>query len=291
MAAAAAAAAVAVVRPWVLLDQLEAQRMEAKVVFDEKRGGYTRDTTLFRGVIGLMQSHFYPTYVYAPPATPVADPYAIDVASLTGRSTDYTGVGETKQVAVAAAAAAVAVVGRDLGILIDQQVYNAVEAIHRERTTIMGFLKKRQIAATGAYRDLHSRTVHVLRALAVRKWLPLAAQLPVCHSKTRIATMVDLVCWDEANKRYILLDVKSGFTRGYDTGKNKMSAPFQKQMDSQYNQHQLQLLATTLLFKHTFNLTSKQVCSGLLRVDDHCVHVHPQEQWAIKGSAYLPMYN
>jgi hypothetical protein len=125
--------------------------------------------------------------------------------------------------------------------------------------------------------DLHRRTVLLLRRMIELKLEPVGCQLPVCCPDTRVGTFVDVVCWDLHKRVYVLLEVKSGYASSdYKASSGRLARPFQEYNDSPYHQHHLQLLATTILFKHTFGCESKEVSGRVLRVDDHkCEALEP----------------
>jgi hypothetical protein len=126
---------------------------------------------------------------------------------------------------------------------------------------------------------LHARTVRVLARIVAMKWEPIACQVPVNSPESRVATFVDMLCWDKATRRYVLAEIKTGFATGYKIASGPMSAPLQAHDDSPYHQHQLQALATRLLFMHTYKCKPAEVVSCVLRVDATCSDIAPTPSW------------
>ena len=134
-------------------------------------------------------------------------------------------------------------------------------------------------------RKLHARTLSILRAVAAAGWIPLACQVPVSSKETKRATMVDMVCYSPATKKYVVVETKSGYVFGYKTSSGKLSAPFTRVADTFLNRHFLQLLVTTVLFRHTFNLSAESVESVVMRVDNNKVDRIELPVWATKGTS------
>lgn len=86
-----------------------------------------------------------------------------------------------------------------------------------------------------------------------QKLLPVADQVAVGHIGLKLATNADLVLYDQKNKKFRPVELKTGFD-GYlkKSTDFKMTWPFDKQHDYPLNQHFLQLAETTELYKYTF---------------------------------------
>jgi hypothetical protein len=242
---------------------LNAARVERAALFDEEKQCYVNCTTKARchGVIPTMRRMFYPL-------TPQFHTTPTQAATtLSGAvSANLSGSVETKTSALH---------GRDLGIAVDQQLAWAVDTMTRRRLTVAQFLAK---SATGT--PLHSYTVRVLRCIDTLKWQPVACQVSVACAATGVATCVDMVCYNRRRGAYVVLEIKTGYSNGYDKGTRKLVHPFAAECDSPANQHQLQLLATLILFRRTFPSLAKTCGAALLRVDAQRVDVVPLRKWA-----------
>lgn len=114
----------------------------------------------------------------------------------------------------------------------------------------------------------HYRTTLLLKWLCSMGWTPIASQVPVSSSSRKVATLVDLVCLDTCGN-YVLTEVKTGFAGYHDKGSGaRLLPPFHEHTDCPDNQHMLQVLATRLLFLHTFDIPPERVRSIVLRVED-----------------------
>lgn len=120
---------------------------------------------------------------------------------------------------------------------------------------------------------------------------PVASQLVVgCHHLKR-ATAIDLVCIDTSSptKLFVPIEIKSGFNNYYYKCTSKrMNAPFQDQTDCVFNQHQIQLLVGSELYRRAYWKNDRRVIGTPLLMrfrtnDDGDVmsDVHPLRQWAI----------
>jgi hypothetical protein len=108
---------------------------------------------------------------------------------------------------------------------------------------------------------------------------PKASQVPVGCIALRVATAVDVVCVD-SQMRHVIVEIKTGFAGYYlrHTG-NQLKHITPAVHDSAANQHQLQLLLTTELYRRTFP-GHRIAAPVLLRVDALGVDVLPLQAWA-----------
>jgi hypothetical protein len=131
---------------------------------------------------------------------------------------------------------------------------------------------------------LHIRTRKILQYIATKgTWSIVGCQVAVSCPITRIATMIDVVCYDHAVGVYVLLEIKSGFSGYYHTGSGGMLSPFDTWKNSPLNQHQLQLAANKLLFVLTYKLTLGGVRAEVVRVDDVGVTAYAESADAVRG--------
>jgi hypothetical protein len=101
------------------------------------------------------------------------------------------------------------------------------------------------------YRD--ERFDIIKKTLEVRKWIPIAAQIPVGCSHLRLATKIDFICQNE-KKEIILIELKCGFDDYFNVhNQGFFQYPFQEVHISFRNKSFLQLLLTLFLFFHSKN--------------------------------------
>jgi len=116
-------------------------------------------------------------------------------------------------------------------------------------------------------------TEDVLQLLHEKKWDLLETQLVVWNNQTKIATAVDLVCWDAADKKYVLIELKLGYKNYYKHTGQSMRGPVRWLNDCAYNQHQLQLCCTSELFETCYKTTNYK--SFLVRLSRNGVELSP----------------
>jgi len=261
-----------------LLELLETRRISPAVQYDEKRKALVAgDGQVFRGVCPTIHSLFFPHYKYRPIETTAMAPSPPQVSLvplpplLSGR--------------VAPKVPTRPPTGLETGVRVDQELTKAIREIVRNGGNVRSYL-------TGLFKRpkqerIHHRTRSILRWLVEMGYRPVAAQLPVSSTKGRVATLVDIVCYDQKTNRFILIETKSGFDDYYDTGSGcqlQGSASFLKRSDSPRNQHQLQLLATSLLFCATFKFSLTSIDAKVVRITDSCLYTYPLSAWAIEGT-------
>lgn len=130
--------------------------------------------------------------------------------------------------------------------------------------------------------------------LARRDLSPVASQVCVACPRTRRGTMVDLVCKDSKG-RFVPCELKSGYSKTfYKTTGSNMKGPFWERKDCPFNQHQIQLLESSELYRRAYwskvepSLDSHQVMGRplLIRVREDegggtTVDTHELRPWAI----------
>ena len=75
------------------------------------------------------------------------------------------------------------------------------------------------------------------------------------------------------------LELKTGFETYYKHSSGKMKSPFQKQSNCPYNQHQLQLAATTAMYRMTTHKDHSLSQSIIMRFHSNGIEVIPLESW------------
>ena len=105
---------------------------------------------------------------------------------------------------------------------------------------------------------------------------PIYHELPVGNPNLRIATRIDVVCQNENNQKWVLIEIKTGFDRYYNCSNGYMDIPLQNFKNSIKNQHQLQLLMNQTLFEYTYPTCSIDT-SFILQFHDQGITTHPLE--------------
>lgn len=102
-------------------------------------------------------------------------------------------------------------------------------------------------------KDNDPRFLMIREAVMLKKWLAVAAQVPVGCRHLRLATKIDMIC-QTLQKRIILVEVKCGFDDYFDIhNQGKLAYPWSYMSMSFRNKAFLQLLFTTFLFFHAEN--------------------------------------
>lgn len=273
----------------MLLAELESRRCEPTVVYDEKGGALVDvkdNTRRFRGILPLLKSTFYPKYDYTPPPprqcsgakkTPLIPMVSRPQPLIPGQQQQQRRINQVVKTYKA-------IVGAELGKLIDDQITTAVNQMQATKTSIRQYLSM-------AYRlpkdkKIHTRTRKLLKAVDKAGWIPIASQLGVSCDGSRTGTTIDFVCFDPRKGLFVLIQNKNGFKGYYDHGSgSRMASVFSKQHDSPRNQHQLQVLAERILFSRTFRINIDSVIGVVMRVTDSDVYTYPQKDWANAGTA------
>lgn len=114
--------------------------------------------------------------------------------------------------------------------------------------------------------------------MQVQRLKPVETQAPVRHPTLRLGTMADVVAVDAAG-RHRVLELKTGFETYNDSStRHRLSAPFGLHDDSPANQHQLQLAATSAMYKMSH---PSRRCGAplLLRFHSNGLTCSPLEPW------------
>lgn len=105
-------------------------------------------------------------------------------------------------------------------------------------------------AAKGAH--VYSLTKSFFAALTKLGLTPVCAQRPLCHG--RVGTAADVIAYDEARERLVVVELKSGFDLGRDLAARdrgeacRLAAPLAGAADTTRHRHLCQLLATWSMF-------------------------------------------
>jgi hypothetical protein len=106
----------------------------------------------------------------------------------------------------------------------------------------------------------------IITLFECRGWTPLASQLVVAWREGRIATMIDLVLYDENQEEIIIVEIKSGCEyRNLSTG-SKLKYLKENVTDAPIHQHQLQVLLGKELFQRTYPDCKKKVRALLVYI-------------------------
>lgn len=184
--------------------------------------------------------------------------------------------------------------GMARGRKVDSQLARVVRLLHHAGLSVDQYLGKAPLPVTRESKDqvdelerlrkkAHPFVGHLLNALVHKledPLYPIDAQVAVgCYRRLRLGTGVDLVCRDERGGVWIV-EIKTGYTENYRQFCGYMRAPFNERDDSPYHQHQIQLLLTTVLYRHTFPL-SKVVGACVVRIDDYMTYRYDLEPYFV----------
>jgi len=175
--------------------------------------------------------------------------------------------------------------GMARGKKVDAQLARVVRLLHHAGLSVDQYLGEDPLPITRESKDqveelerlrkkAHPFVGHLLNVLVHKledPLYPIDAQVGVgCYRRLRLGTGVDLVCRDERGGVWIV-EIKTGYAENYHQYCSYLKAPFQEWNDSPYHQHQIQLLLTTVLYRHTFPL-SKVVGACVVRIDDYMTY-------------------
>lgn len=111
-------------------------------------------------------------------------------------------------------------------------------------------------------KDNDPRFDAIRNALLEKKWIPIAAQVPVGCSHLRLATKIDLIC-QNIQKELIIIELKCGFDDYFDVhNQGFFNYPWQDISMSFRNKAFLQLLFTVFLFFHGKNDWNQKKFNG-----------------------------
>lgn len=151
-------------------------------------------------------------------------------------------------------------------------------AIHAQ---IARIVKKQYNPRMRIHIKVHAFVSPILRELQSQGWLLVDAEVPVWWQDAGIATCVDFVCKDSQG-RYVLIELKTGYKSCYTQPRGVMRAPFNQAKTGEtglqltaHNEHQTQLLATTLLWNQMFP-QKKTAEAYIMHVEDSStIHLYP----------------
>lgn len=136
-------------------------------------------------------------------------------------------------------------------------------------------------------------TRFALAALAEHRLEPVCAQRAVCDAKRRLGTAMDVLCYEQARNRLVVVELKCGYSGDKRASARKssracnMKSPVSKAPDNTINRHKTQLAVT----RHMFSLESQtllklqnigidgDVGGALLYVNEEDTELHPLDEW------------
>jgi len=96
-------------------------------------------------------------------------------------------------------------------------------------------------------------TEKLLAFFQKQHWEMKYCQFPVGVQSSRLGTNIDVLCWSKSSQRWIILEIKSGYGQyKYKHTGNHMFFPLGTLKDCPFNQHQLQLFLSKMLFCENF---------------------------------------
>lgn len=236
----------------------------------------SKGETNMHGLLKKLETLYYPTYSYE-----LARHGGTDDEKKTSRPTKYKGLA--------------------YGSFIDKQIRLVIEFVIKKKLTIDAFLSRsdslkkrkssgftpellkelnqtrRRLKLKRGLSENEEDMIHkiapftrrVLVSMRLMKLQPLAAQVPVGSKEGRIGTAIDVLCTKrgpDGTLHLVVCEIKTGYEGVYEKHTNSnMKAPFGDSTDSPLRQHQLQLLATSMLFLNRFPQVS-HVDAIILRV-------------------------
>lgn len=177
--------------------------------------------------------------------------------------------------------------GMARGKRVDQELTRVVRLLTHARMGVRTWLGDEPLVATVENKEAveelarlrkagHPCVRNILNVLAnkfKRPLYPIDVQVAVGQFRVlRLGTAVDLVCKDDKGGVWIV-EIKTGHVSNYHQYCKQMEYPFEAFVDSPYYQHQIQLLLTTTLYRHTFP-HSPVVGACVVRIDDYVAHVY-----------------
>jgi len=169
--------------------------------------------------------------------------------------------------------------GRKRGAAVDKQLSAAVN-------------RGKAKPAKGQY----TLTKYALAALQEHKLEPVCAQRVVCDSGRRLGTAIDCLCYDEAQNRLVVVELKCGHSGAKKAAAQregracKMQTPLGRAPDCTLNRHLAQLMVTRELFVNEHETLGKlqmlglsaDVGGALLYVNDEATELYPLDDWWTK---------
>jgi hypothetical protein len=233
---------------------------------------FTHKQHPLRGVHPTLTSLFYPKYDYK----------KLAYGPMTATAVSGSGVRMTKHRP-----------GKRAGLLVDTELKRVIQLRQKynlSMTVFTSYASQVKFKKSSKASDLTPRDTSLLSKrlsnAVYRLWqtfhrlnlIPKASQVPVGCTALRVGTAVDVVCID-SQQRHVVVEIKTGFAGYYlrHTG-NKLKHITPSIDDSAANQHQLQLLLTTELYRRTFP-THRIGSPIVLRVDALGVDVLPLQVW------------
>jgi hypothetical protein len=126
---------------------------------------------------------------------------------------------------------------------------------------------------------LHPIVQHWAYACVQRGWRWVQAQVYGVHHGLRLCTYGDVLAWDTAARQFVLIECKNSQAVGFFAASGQMSAPFEDQDDSPYNQAQLQVTLTRWLIECRYGVVIHRLAVN--RTSAGAVHFEPvQRVWA-----------
>ena len=134
-------------------------------------------------------------------------------------------------------------------------------------------------------KGMYSLTKLALLTLKMSSLVPVMAQRGCCSQANRVATACDLVCYDVASKRIVVVEVKCGFSgsrtcSAIEDGKEcRMHRPLDQAMDCFLNRHMAQLAATTRMLQNESELMKKVSTLGINcdRIDGALLYLNEEK--------------
>lgn len=122
----------------------------------------------------------------------------------------------------------------------------------RRHGAINGKIVDRQVICANVLRGDLPETKQFKAYLRDHNLVVITNQFPVCNEELNLCTCVDVLAFHPVSKKYFLLELKTGYRENRFRHTGFMKPPYQTLTDCPLHQHYLQLLLSSLLFKHNF---------------------------------------
>ena len=126
------------------------------------------------------------------------------------------------------------------------------------------------------YNGMHDYTHRFFKTLTVHGLDLVAVQSVVGSSYYKVATAVDVVCRKRTDGSLVIVELKTGYDRYYEHFCGRLLSPFETQVDSARNQHQLQLGFTAQLYASQHR---RDVSGYVFRIHRDGESIYPLESW------------
>lgn len=143
-------------------------------------------------------------------------------------------------------------------------------------------------------RALDACTIRIFNFFVKKGWFPVASELMIWDETWMVATAIDIIVYDIANKRLIAIETKTGYEdeeymqHPIDT---PMRAPLGSIINCPYNRHCMQLLCNlqTLSAKYNYKVDAAYIMRSCPRTS--MIYLYDLPKWAHNKQIQLNLYS